>query len=196
MKAFEPYVRQLEGIVAGLADQREVTLSPTHLGRLDEALDGQPSNVLREVVPLPQLRAAGAFFTNPGLAGRLVNPIVPDIERDITVVDPACGVGDLLLACARNLPISEDLEDTLDLWGARLKGSDVYPQFVRATKVRLLLLAITRGTRLGTPVPTIDRMFPQIRLRDSLGAQGTIPSANCIVLNPPYTKVLAPERCG
>lgn len=198
MRPFASYVRELEDVATKLIDLGVGATDESHSDFVSAALNGQPSRELRRAVPLAELREAGAFFTNPGLAGRLVTPILASVEHGATVADPACGVGDLLLACARHLPVFENLSETLALWGRKLGGTDLYPQFVRATKLRLLLLAVARGARAGTWVPPIidDTLFPGIRVGDSLGARSLVPSTNFLLLNPPYTKVVAPADCA
>lgn len=192
MEAFELYSRELENLALKLSDPS--TGGQFHLA-ISDILDRQLSQVLRSLVPLSELRQTGAFFTDHQLAGELVKSITPEIERGATVIDPACGLGDLLLACARHFPILEDLGSTLEEWSHKLKGCDLYPQFIRATKARLVLLAIGRGAQAHSTIPTFKELFPQIGVCDSLSPQSRIPTADCIVINPPYSMVPAPDEC-
>lgn len=196
VRAFASYVRQLEGVANELINPEVSTANEAHSDFVAAALNGQPSRELRQTVPLTDLREAGAFFTNPGLADRLVGPIIDSVKQGATTADPACGVGDLLLACARRLPVSEDLGETLTSWGQKLEGKDLYPQFVRATKLRLLLLAVSRGATAHSSAPNINDTFPGIRVGDSLKVRSLVPSTTFLLLNPPYTKVQAPAGCA
>src|SRR6266702_3142056 len=82
------------------------------------------------------------------------------------VVDPACGAGDLLVACARYFPLKADLTETLREWGGRLAGFDVNSAFVEATRYRLALLAIERTRTAGAQICgelLLDEIFGQIK---------------------------------
>lgn len=189
MERYEAYVRQLQELVARFHDSRSARLTT------ESALDGQPSAALRGMVPIEALREAGIFFTGSVLADRAVAPIASDLVHGSSVADPACGAGDLLLACARHLPVLEDLEATAELWGRKLKGIDLYPQLIRATKTRLLLLALARGAKASSRMLDLDEVFPEIVVGDSLDQQAGLAEAHCIVLNPPYSMMPAPDDC-
>ena len=122
--------------------------------------------------------------------------ISPDLKQGASVVDPACGAGDLLLACAWHLPILENLDATVKLWGSKLRGIDIHPQLVRATKARLLLLALSRGAHVSSYLPNLDEVFPKIVARNSLDLSVRLTESDCIVLNPPYASMPAPEGCA
>lgn len=161
------------------------------------ALDGQPSARLRDLVPLSARRAAGAFFTGRQLAQRAIEPYVPTLAGPAIVFDPACGVGDLLVACARHFPLGEGLAPTVDRWGARLHGFDIYPQFIRAAKARLVLLALSRGVNAaGADESVFTDAFPGLQFGDGLAEEQTRDAPSHIVLNPPYQKVPAPPECA
>lgn len=189
MKAFEPYVQELESLVVRFQTEERARLS------VDGALDGQPSKALRRLVPLEVLREAGVFFTGSELANRTVALISNELKQGSSVIDPACGAGDLLLACARQLPILEDMDATMDLWGSKLKGTDLHPQLVRATKARLLLLALARGAQALSYLPNLNEVFPEIVVADSLDPHSKLAEADCIALNPPYALMSAPNDC-
>ena len=109
--------------------------------------------------------------------------------------DPTCGTGDLLLACARHFPILADLRATLEHWSQKIKGADLYSPFVRATKVRLALLAIERGVKPQKDLFAVEHLFPRIQVCATLASEELIPGGTCIVINPPYTLVQAPKTC-
>ncbi|MEA2600244.1 MAG: hypothetical protein QOF89_1236 [Acidobacteriota bacterium] len=194
MKAFEPYVRFLES----LALQVGSLTSPNaeHEDLVAAALDGQPSERLRKLVTLPARRSAGAFFTGQVMADRALGPYMPTLSNRSIVHDPACGVADLLMACARRLPLQHDLATTIASWGEQLRGLDIYPEFIRAAKARLVLLAIMRGVpTVGRPLPPLAQTFPYLRVANAL-EERAVASASHIVLNPPYCKVPAPADCA
>ncbi len=193
MKTFEPYVQNLEELASKLLGLNLLN-HQDHL-IIESALNGQPSNALRSLVPASELKQSGVFFTNRNLADRLVSFIVPEIKRGMVLYDPACGAGDLLLACARHLSVSYDLETTLSDWNYRLRGADLYQPFTRATKIRLLLLAIERGSQLRVPSLRLEQLFSDIQVRDTLSSKEVILDDVCIVINPPYTMIETPKAC-
>lgn len=193
MKLFEPYVQELEKLIPKFLNFSIINNQEHFL--IENALNGQPSKVLRELVPISTLRRDGVFFTNRWLADHAAEFITSKIMEGASIYDPACGAGDLLLACARYFPISQNLEETLLNWNSRLKGADLFSSFIRATKIRLLLLAIERGSTHATQLPAPDYLFSEIQVRDTLITEETFTNKICIVINPPYTLVQAPKTC-
>jgi len=189
---FEPYVSCL----------RELASPASFLGtfeqygqKVDVALDGQPAQQLRKTVSLSTRREFGAFFTGHKLAAELVSPYQNILKKGIRVFDPACGAGDLLIACAKFLPIGSTLNQTLSLWGNFLVGRDIHEQFVRATKLRLLLLAQKRCKFKGKLSVSFERVFPGIITGDFFDFNISGESFELIVINPPYTKEISPAGC-
>src|SRR4051794_9991180 len=84
--------------------------------RVNAALNGQASTELRRVSPLPVRREFGAFFTGTALSSKLINCGMGFTARSF-LYDPTCGMGDLLIAAARKLPLCKTLPDTLRQWG-------------------------------------------------------------------------------
>lgn len=193
MKSFEPYVQNLENFASKLLSLNLLN-GEDHL-MVENALNGQPSKALRSLVPISELKQSGVFFTNRKLADQLVRLIIPEIKQGMVLYDPACGAGDLLLACARHLPISDDLETTLSNWNFWLRGADLYQPFIRVAKIRLLLLAIERGSRLHTQSLRPEQMFSNIQVRDTLASEEVIVDRAYIIINPPFTMVETPKTC-
>lgn len=160
-------------------------------------LDGEPRRILRERVPESDLRQQGAYFTGPKFARRLATTATAGEGIAPVYYDPACGAADLLLAIARSLPLEPTIQNRLDTWGDRLGGCDVSRDFVRLAKARLTLLAAKRRrvrTQLD-PLASIDA-FPKILVADSLSPARCIPSADVIVMNPPFGYTSAPADCA
>jgi len=189
MKVFRPYVESLEGLA---------TLSPDHpddwIRRVAVALNGEPGRELADVLSLRTRRKMGAFFTGHILAQQAIP--AETVAGQGVFFDPACGVGDLLLAAARLLPVRDSLQTTLDSWGAQLAGCDTNREFVRAAKARLVLFARQRGAPAAEAEDLdLRSLFPLIQVSDGLSAPNRYESATWIILNPPYGYVHAPETC-
>ena len=74
-------------------------------------------------------------------------------------------------------------------------GFDVFPDFIKATKVRLLLLAKMKTTLWNPAIVAVDNYFPLIRVQDFLEDTSGLEKASHIVINPPYSKIMAPDDC-
>ena len=190
MQGFNPYLVELieltEKAAASLAScQPQVTA----------ALNGQPGQRLRNLVSLDDQRNQGAFFTGAKIANSICSYVNERSACDETFHDPACGVGDLLLAASHKLPVSDSLSETLNLWGNRISGRDISPEFVKAAKARLMLAALNRGARGGIKLPKLKNTFPNIRVGCGMGDDAAIHNASHILLNPPYGRIEAPEGC-
>ena len=164
MKRYSNYVQRLERLLGN----GSVVASDDPKGDCAAALDGEPSQELRRVISLKKRRGAGAFFTGSELARRAVPTRGGKRWRNASYFDPACGVGDLLLAAARRLAVRGSLAETVEAWGAKLMGCDIHPEFIRATKVRLALLARERGARLYGAQVDLKTAFPLIEAGDGL----------------------------
>ncbi|MDD5208956.1 MAG: N-6 DNA methylase [Elusimicrobiales bacterium] len=184
MKEFRPYLKLLTNLT--LPQKREVTDVKS---RIESALNGQANSFLRKNVGIETLRNSGIFFTGHKLANDLAKPFVKSISAGISVFDPACGAGDLLLAAARSLPVADSLLATLSLWGTKLHGFDIDPEFVKATKIRLLLLAQSRLKISPSYSYSIDKIFPNIKPANFLTQSLSDKSYGLVLMNPPYHRV-------
>lgn len=193
LTGFEVHVNGLESLATNLL--KATNLAP-YSERIAAALDGGTSEALRRIVPILERRNRGAYFTSSRLAkqgGDFFDRPFPD---DAVFLDIACGAGDLLIAIAHLLPVDKDLGRTLIDWGRRLAGFDVEPEFIRATKARLVLTAIARGAKIGdTAIPAGDELFPLIHEGDGLTKVNAIKQATHIFINPPFLRVIAPNNC-
>lgn len=194
MAAYEPYVGSLEFLAGTLLEGRTLALEEKQIANL---LDGHPGAKLRDLIPVTTRKASGAFFTGSSLASQALAPIAHTIGPESILFDPACGVGDLLVAAARCLPVESDLGATITSWGRQIGGTDIFPEFVRGAKARLILLASSMGISLDyPPSPNWAEAFPELAVGDGISAMVRSSSASHILLNPPYPKVPAPEPCA
>ena len=190
MHPFSTYVGSIERLVrtvvsSGLDD---LTIETTPV------LNGGPGEALRDTVDLVTRKSTGAFFSGSDLSDELVSTFTKPITEDSRILDPACGSGDLLLACSRRLPIADSFADTLEAWGQQLYGLDLYPEFIRATRARLVLAAALRGRWNASPgLAATESWFPGIRVGDGLAIPKDLAIATHVVLNPPFNLILTPQ---
>jgi hypothetical protein len=195
-RALSPLVRYA-AYAQGLQRMATEANPPSELS-VQAALDGEPSRTLRRLYSIERLRGMGAFFTGPSLAAQLVAPLRQFVTGDDgRLFDPACGVGDLLLASAANFPVSScGAQATLDAWSRRLIGTDIQAEFVTAANARLALLArhrhgLAKGDNLG---PSFG-VLPIADTRDCLSLREWPSGVAVVVMNPPFNAMPAPEGC-
>ena len=181
--------------VAGLRDLAgEFRRSDNWDERAFAALNGQASLELRQVIPLKNRRQFGAFFTGSDLASRLISRCTK-LDADSIIHDPSLGMGDLLLATAKKLPLGRTLNETLKRWGRQLTGTDIHAEFVEGAKTRLVILAQQRHGLKSLGVSSIAGLFPGIRVADGLAQHQAFARATHLALNPPFGLTNAPIGC-
>jgi hypothetical protein len=193
LKAFETYAGQLEMLASHILSKPELCVDRRK--DLLVALDGGSSAALRRVVSIEKRRKMGAFFTSSLLAERALEFFKEPIPDGAVFLDFACGAGDLLLAAARRLPNDQDLQSTLSLWGQRLIGFDLQSEFVRAAKVRLLLLAIEQVAPNTELAIDVHEQFPFLQTADGLTQLEDLSEVTHIIINPSFAKQTVPEGC-
>lgn len=194
IKPFDRYVYNLEDIASSLFKDHKIIRKNCHI---KESLNGQPASALRYAVPLSDRRAGGIFFTGSKLARKVSSQLISEIRPTTIIADVGCGAGDLTLACARKLPLGSDLDETLQIWGEHLMGFDIHQEFISASKIRLILLAIRRGVKIQSlSMPNIKDIFPSILECDFLTYSQRISKASHIIINPPYNESIAPPGCA
>ncbi len=192
-KPFGQYARSLESLAGGLLKAQGAMRESCIV---KQALNGQPAEKLRDSISLADRRAKGIFFTGAKLARRVSHQLLSEVPPNAVVADIGCGAGDLVLACARRLPLGSDIDETLQMWGDQLMGFDVHSEFIRITKARLVLLAISRGATIqDSLIPDMRDVFPAIREEDFLTCPHGIKRATHVIINPPYNELAAPSDC-
>lgn len=157
-------------------------------------LNGAAYSAFRKAVDIETRREIGAFFSSEPFANILASQLSGIIGLDALVVDPTCGIGDLLLARAAQLPLLPTLAETLEVWGRLLGGFDTREDLIQLCKVRLTILARVRGN-FTDEVDPLDH-FPNIRFQSMFAPESAdlLLSADAIMFNPPFGKIAWSER--
>lgn len=157
-------------------------------------LNGVPYSVFRREVSIKTRREIGAFFSSDVMATELASQLSDRINDNALVLDPTCGIGNLLLARAATLPLCSTLASTLTSWGDRLAGFDSRQDLVHLCKVRLCMLARARGEFTDEIDPL--RMFPHILGQDMFApeSEDLLARADAVLFNPPFGKTKWPEK--
>lgn len=143
---------------------------------ISDLLDGSveseatPYQVLRALTPVALLKAKGTFFTSSSMASQLWDGYLNTVSDNATIVDPACGAGDLLL------PILTSCNQ-LGAENVRIVANDLDHRFALIASSRLAALA-------SAPQISIDSST-----RDFLTEPFTVDKATHVVLNPPFIAV-------
>lgn len=194
MKDFLPYAKQLEGF---LLRGNEYKTSQILRQDIAAALDGQPRQEIRRRIPLKLLRETGTFFTSKSLACKLLNATSTPLTQSSVVADPACGVGDLLLAHSRQLPVKNSLRETLSHWNQRLVGRDIHPELARVARLRIALESIRRGVKNHDVLPSeLCSLLSNIRAGDGLRSPRLFSFGTHVLLNPPFSSREASDSCS
>jgi hypothetical protein len=194
MKEFRQYVDQLDLLIRRTGSRTAVDRKLKRDVRA--ALNGQPGEELRRLVTVDDQRTAGAFFTGSSLAKRAAATILSTVGNGSIIYDPACGAGDLLLACANRFSICSTLQKTVAKWGRQLRGRDLHPEFVQAARYRLLLAALSRRPYAGDFDELLETsFFPNLKTACGIAEVDAYKQASHILINPPYTLSQAPRDC-
>lgn len=155
-------------------------------------LNGTPAKAFREAIPLELRREKGTFFTSLSMGEILVDQIRHPPERYRLVMDPTCGMGDLLLAFANKLPLKETLQATINEWGSVIAGVDQNPALVEMAKIRLSLLARYRGG-FRESLLDLDDIFPLIQVGDFFSSRERLREPDLFLFNPPFAQCIRPS---
>ena len=194
VNGFHTYVDELHKV---LFDEDIVYSILSNDDNIYHLLDGRATIALHQTVPITVKKEQGIFFTNHALAGKISSNLSNLLTKGIKVADPACGAGNLLLACANYLPIGNSLKETIDIWSGLVFGGDLFEEFVLATKLRLMLLAMIRSRDVGNIRNIVLKMeaFPGLRVKDIFSSDDIAERVDCVVVNPPFGHTDAPGDC-
>lgn len=134
----------------------------------------------------------GIFFTGHQIATLAASKIKNALTAGASVIDPACGAGDLLIACARHYPRQKDYQSTLSFWESRLAGIDLYQTFINTIKSRLKLLITEFHLPENLSPNPKKSSFPNFIVANALEVTDLISQYDLVVTNPPFGLTQAP----
>lgn len=171
-----------------------VRQAPTHAARartLHQVLNGHPAHAINDILGRSRRRRQGIFFSGAEWA-KLIAEALPAARCD-RILDPACGIGDLLLAVARQLPLGPNLSATLRAWSERLAGHDLHAAFLTLAWHRLQALAVERHG-LAFPRLQLPTDYPaSFRVANALKEPWSLRAGDGLVMNPPFQAIAAPR---
>lgn len=153
------------------------------------------SHITESYLTVEMRKKLGVFFTEAQLSAKAIRYFQQAITAESVVLDPNCGIGNLLLECSYQLGVSVNLSDTLKVWGAVLRGFDIQAEFIELTKLRLIMAALERGVKADCSLEKAMDYFKYIIQKDSLTV--LTPSLNSVThlfMNPPFVAMESPKR--
>ena len=168
--------------------------TPSHAMRtqtLHEVLNGHPAQAVNDILGRSRRRRQGIFFSGTQWATLITNAL--PVERCERIVDPACGIGDLLLATARQLPLGPTLDATLNAWARRLAGMDLHGPFLALAWHRLQALAMERHGLAHPRLRLAIECPVSFRVANSLREPWELRAGDGLVMNPPFQAITAPR---
>lgn len=151
--------------------------------------------VLRECLSIEEMREAGSFFTGQKLSTKCLSLFGKAITSKSRVLDPTCGAGNLLIECSRKLGAGETLSETLKVWGSVLYGFDIHESFIEATKLRLIIEALSRGVKKNCSIDIAISYLKNIKVQDALLVnKNDLRDTTHVVLNPPFSIWQSPNK--
>ncbi|MDE4024981.1 N-6 DNA methylase [Glaesserella parasuis] len=150
---------------------------------------------INNLLSAEMIKNLGAFFTERALAEKACRQFKQAITAKSVVLDPTCGIGNLLIESSRQLGVSSTLSETLSIWGSVLRGWDIQADFIEVTKLRLIIAALERGVRKDCSIEQALNYFKYIEQKDALTVVSTdVYSVTHLFMNPPFIAILAPKR--
>lgn len=160
----------------------------------DKLLNGSANVAAFSLIDESVRKAHGIFFSGHELANQVANKIAHFLKMGASVIDPACGAGDLLLACARLYPKQEDYESTIKFWRSKLGGIDLHSTFIATVTSRLKLLATESYLPSQLTKDFKATQFDRLLVGDAFHHINLVDSFDHIVTNPPYGYIDTPEE--
>ena len=190
---FSVYSDEVEAVVCNSARNNERNINKNIVPGI---LNGETTLALQRLVPINVRKEAGIFFTSTVLSDKVADRLAPMLRTGVKLVDPACGAGNLLLACAKYLPSGCNLRNTLKIWSNHILGYDLHYEFIRAAQLRLTLLAAGMHPDESSTLANLQPadIFKDLKVGDVF-AHTPIKQDVCMIVNPPFGHMQAPEDC-
>ena len=193
VSCFSVYSDEVEAVVFNSARNNEQNINKDIVPGI---LNGETTLALQRLVPINVRKEAGIFFTSTMLSDKVADHLAPILRTGVKLIDPACGAGNLLLACAKYLPSGCNLQDTLKIWSNHILGYDLHYEFIRAAQLRLTLLAAGIHPDESSTLANLQPadIFKDLKVGDVF-AHTPIKQDVCMIVNPPFGYMQAPEDC-
>lgn len=170
--------------------QGQISLS-SHKHEIELLMNGINAKAISKFLDNTVRKNQGIFFTSEHLAKKVATRLKNELQQGKSICDPACGAGDLFLACIKLMPEKETIAETLSYRSSKIFGQDLAVDFVRSAQARLVLSSIYSSSIEKNRSLIINKInfFENIVVNDFFEDSSIIQKADCIVTNPPYGNV-------
>jgi len=151
---------------------------------------------LLKSIPFKQKKDEGIFFT-PQKTSELAAEKLNYRTGDGSVLDPACGTGNLLIEVANKLQAKNCLTETLQNWNEIIFGLDINRKFINITKIKIIALAISKGSKPANDLNLKKCMslLSNIKKGDfTKEYEKYSGSIKNIIMNPPFCSINTPDH--
>lgn len=186
IRNYSDFVSYVAGISDDIVrDKFELTNNNEEIKAL---INGASAEAISQFIDIPVRKNKGVFFTNKYLAEKIAKRIHNELQQEKSVCDPTCGAGDLLMACIKFMPYKKTMAETLSCFSGKIFGQDLFPDFVRLARARLVLSFVFSPFFQddGEKYRDGKKFFENIVVGDFLKDPSIVKKADCIVTNPPY----------
>ncbi|MCQ9468789.1 hypothetical protein NRB15_00395 [Pseudomonas alliivorans] len=175
-----------------VGDLDEGTSYPKKL--VSDLMNGHATDFVYNTLSLSDRRTHGVFFSGASWAKKILEG--HDLTGWQRFIDPSVGVGDLLLEVCRSLPLKKTANETIGDWANRLVAVDLRKSFLDIAWMRIQALAFHRhAAEKGQSDKIHFRELPQnFLVGDALETNLHLTPNDCVVMNPPYQRIQAPEN--
>jgi hypothetical protein len=159
-----------------------------------DLMNGHATDFVYNTLSLSDRRLHGVFFSGPSWAKRILSGQKMGQWRRF--IDPSVGVGDLLIEVCSSLPLKSSVHKTIEDWSKRLVAIDLRKSFLDITWLRIQALAVHRhSVEKGQVADLVFRELPEsFIVGDALTIKLDLRQHDCVVMNPPYQRIVAPAH--
>ena len=169
--------------------QGRISLS-SNKNEIESLINGTNAKAISKFLNNTLRKDQGIFFTSELLAEKVARKLKNELQQGKSICDPACGAGDLFLACIKLMPKKETTTETLSYWSSKIFGQDLNADFVRSAQARLVISSLYLSSiEKNRHLINKKNFFENIVVNDFFEDSSIIQKADCIVTNPPYGNV-------
>jgi len=161
---------------------------------VSDLMNGHTTDFVYSTLSLSDRRRHGIFFSGTSWAKKIL------AGRNLTqwrrFIDPSVGIGDLLLEICNSLPLKKNVNETIERWSESLVAVDLRKSFLDIAWMRIQALAFHRhAAEKGQTDKISFRELPKnFLVGDALKLEFSLNRGDCVVMNPPYQRIQAPEH--
>ncbi|MGY2223929.1 hypothetical protein ACW9IK_14675 [Pseudomonas gingeri] len=158
-----------------------------------DLMKGHATDFVYNTLSLSDRRRHGVFFSGSAWAKKILAG--HDLTQWRRFVDPSVGVGDLLIEVCHTLPLRSTVNETIMHWATLLVAVDIRKSFLDIAWMRIQAFAFHRHSieKGQASKITFSKLPESFLVGDILSINLNLRQSDCIIMNPPYQRIQAPE---